>query len=183
MPLFRSKRDIEFVKRITREVIEHVVGEKFTYYPISKKYTRENIYGESKEKIFDPPIEMFGIIEWLEQDIKTDQFGQDIMYNIKIHLQEQYLEAIEHMPLEGDFVDYDNQKFEITLVEEPRQIFAKAGQEIGLTLTCKSVRESSFKTIISGTIEHAKRTRPDEPNRVGVLYDDVLFPYSGSKQD
>ena len=183
MPIFRSRRDIQFVKRITREVIERVVGEKFTYYPISKEFTRENIYGESKEKIFDPPLEMFGLIEWLEQDITTNQFGQDIVYNIKIYLQEQYLEAIEHTPIEGDFVDFNQQKFEITLVEKPTQIFAKAGQEMGFELTCKSVRESSFKTIISGSIEHAARTRPDEPNTAGVLFDDVKFPYSGSKQD
>lgn len=183
MPLFRSRKDIQFIKKITREVIERVVGEKFTYYPISKRYTRENIYGESKEKIFDPPLEMFGLIEWGEQQITTDQFGQDVMYNIKIYLQNEYLEAINHKPLEGDFIDYDQQKFEITMVETPRQIFAKAGQEIGLVLTCKSVRDSTFKPIISGSVEHAARTRPDEPNQANILFDDVLFPYSGSKQD
>ncbi len=183
MPIFRSRRDIEFVKRVTREVIERVVGEKFTYYAISKELTRENLYGESKEKIFDPPVEMFGLIEWLEQEITTNQFGQDIIYNIQIFLQRDYLEAIEVAPVEGDFVDYDQQKFEILLSEVPTQIFAKAGQEIGLKLTCRSVRESTFKTIISGTIEHAARTRPDEPTTQNILFDDVRFPYSGSKND
>jgi len=183
MGIFRSRKDIQFVKRVSREVIERVVGEKFTYYAISKELTRENIYGESKAKIFDPPIEMFGLIQWLDQEITTNQFGQDIIYNIEIHLQEQYLEAIEMVPIEGDYLDYNQQKFEITLVEKPTQIFGKAGQEIGFKLSCRSVRESTFKTIISGTIEHAARTRPDEPTRQDILFDDVKFPYSGSKND
>lgn len=183
MPLFRSRKDIAFVKGITREVIEHVVGETFTYYPISKKDTKENVYGEAKEKIFHPPIQMVGLVEWLEQEITTNQFGQDIVYNLAIYLQDEYLEAIEIQPTEGDFIDYDGQKFEILLVETPTHIFAKAGQEIGVKLTCRSVRESTFNPIISGSIEHAARTRPDEQNSPAVLYDDVLFPYSGSVND
>ena len=181
--LFRSDRDIEFVKKITREVVERVVGEKITYYPISKQLTRENIYGESKEKVFDPPLELFGLVEWLDQEVTTNQFGQDIVYNISVYIQEEYLNQIEVQPIEGDMVDYDHKKFEITKVEKPTQIFAKAGRSIGYKLTCKSIRESGFNVSISGTIDNAVRTRPDEPERINVLFDDVLFPYSGSKND
>lgn len=181
MPIFRSRKDIDFVKGITREVVGRVVGETFTYYAISKEFTEENIYGEAKEKVFHQPVKMVGLIEWLEQEISTDQFGQDIVYNIAIYLQREYLQEIEIEPVEGDFIDYDDHKFEILLVETPTQIFAKAGQAIGLKLTCQSVRESTFKPIISGTIDHAARTRPDEPNSAEVDFYNVQFPYSGSQ--
>lgn len=183
MPLFRSDRDIEFVKRITREVIERVIGEKITYYPISKELTRENIYGESKEKVFDPPLEIFCLVEWLEQEITTNQFGQDIVYNLNVFIQDEYLSQIEVQPVEGDMIDYDDKKFEITKVSKPTQIFAKSGRSIGYQLTCRSVRKSGFDVSISGTVDKPARTRPDEPERINVLFDDVLFPYSGSKND
>lgn len=181
MPLFRSKRDISFARTIAREVIERVVGEKITYYPICKEYSNVNLYGESKEKIFDPPVEMFALVDWNEQEIKTDQFGMDIVYNIDVYLQEDYIKDIELFPIEGDMIDYDDKKFEILKIDTPTQIFGKAGQQVGRKLTCRSIRESSFKTIISGTVEHSKRTAPDEVQDVKTIYDDVSFPYSGSR--
>lgn len=181
MPLFRSKRDISFARTIAREVIERVVGEKITYYPISKQYTNVNLYGEAKEKIFDPPVEMFALVDWNEQEIKTDQFGMDIVYNIEVYLQEDYIKDIELFPIEGDMIDYDDKKFEVLKIETPTQIFGKAGQQVGRKLTCRSIRESSFKVTISGTVEHAKRTAPDEVQDVQTLYDNVSFPYSGSR--
>lgn len=181
MPMFRSPRDIEFVKRIAREVIERVVGDKITYYPISNQFSEQDeVYGESKMKIFDPPVEVYALVEWLEQEITTNQFGQDIVYNINVFILEEYLNQIELKPIEGDMVDYDEKKFEILKVEQPRQIFAKAGQPLGRKLVCRSVRESQFATTISGTVEHAKRTRPDEPSVIDSVYDDPQFPYSGS---
>lgn len=181
MSLFRSKKDIDFVKRIAREVIERVVSEKITYYPISKQHSeQDSLYGESKVKIFDPPVEVYSLVEWLDQQVTTNQFGQDIVYNINVYILEEYLNQIELRPIEGDMIDYDEKKFEILKVEQPRQIFAKAGQPLGRKLTCRSVRESQFQTVISGTVEHAKRTRPDDPAPIDNLYDNVLFPYSGS---
>jgi hypothetical protein len=43
MGLFRSKHDIEYLKRVNKELVERVVGEKITYYAISNKFTRKNI--------------------------------------------------------------------------------------------------------------------------------------------
>ena len=183
MPLFRSNRDIEFVKRITREVIERVVGEKVTYYPISKKFTRENIYGESKDKVFDPPVELFALVEWLEQDVTTNTFGQDIIYRLNVFIHKEHLNLQEVSPKEGDVIDYDNKKFEIHTIQTPTQIFGKSGRDIGVQMICQTIRESQFKVSISGTVDNAARTRPDEPLSTNPLFDDVKFPYSGSKND
>lgn len=184
MSIFRSRKDIAFVKRIAREVIEKVIGEKITYYPISKKYSgQDSLYGESKTKVFDPPVELYCLVEWGEQEIKTNQFGQDIVYNINVYILEEYLNQIELKPIEGDMVDYDDRKFEILKIEEPTQIFAKAGQPLGRKLTCRSIRKSSFDTVISGTVEHPVRTRPDEPSKIDYLDEVYRFPYSGSNND
>lgn len=188
MPLFRSPKDLEFVKRINQELIEKVISEKITYYAISNQYSEKNFYGEAKEKIFDPPVEVYSLVEWLEQNITTTEFGQDIVYKIKVSILQKHLDEIMLKPYEGDMVEYDGQKFEITSVEVPQQIFGKAQENIGVHLNCVSVRESAFRTVISGTIDQPNRTYPDEPlsaslpiaGTYGFSYGNATFPFSSS---
>lgn len=183
MALFRSKKDIEFVKRINKELIEKVIGEKITYYAISKQYSETNFYGESLEKVFDPPVEIYALVEWQDQDITTTEYGQDIIYNLRVSILNDHLERINMKPYEGDMVEYDDVKFEITKIELPSQIFGKAGQDIGYILNCTSVRESAFKVTISGTVDQPSRTHPDEPlssSLPSFSYGDATFPFSSS---
>jgi hypothetical protein len=180
MALFRSNRDIEFFKRLNREVIERIVGENFTYYPISKEFSETNFYGEAVNKYYDSPIDMYGLVKWNQQDITTSKFGQDMVYNLEIFLLKEYLEQIEVVPLEGDGVSYNSQMFEIISVEVPTQFLAKSGQDIGYKLTCISVRDHVFKPSISASVPARARTSPDSQNKVGVDFDDATYPYSGS---
>jgi hypothetical protein len=185
MPLFRSPKDIEFIKRINQELIEKVIGEKITYYPISLQYSETNFYGESKEKVFDPPVEIYGLIEWQDQEISTTEFGQDIVYNLKVSILKKHLEDINVKPYEGDMVEYDNVKFEILKINNPIQIFGKEGQDIGFILECKSVRESAFRVTFSNEIENPNRTYPDEPMSASLSsfsYGNSNFAYSGSSR-
>ena len=183
MALFRSERDIEFVKRINKELIEKVIGEKVTYYAISKQYSETNFYGESLEKVFDPPVEIYALVEWQDQEVTTTEYGQDIVYNLRVSVMKDHLERINSKPYEGDMIDYDEKKFEIIKIQIPSQIFGKAGQDIGYILTCQSVRESSFKVTISGTVDQPKRTSPDEQQSASLSqfsYGDARFPFSSS---
>lgn len=181
MPLFRGKRDIAFVKALNRELIERVIGEKITYYPISLQNSQTNFYGESKEKIVDPPVEIYALVEWQDQEVTTTEYGQDKIYILQVFILNEHL-LIQHIePIEGDMIDYDGVKFEITEITEPQLIFGKAGERIGKRLGCRSVREGTFKISVSGAVEHAKRTTPDEKTGNKSLYDNILFPYSGSQ--
>lgn len=180
MALFRGKRDVAFVKAINRELIERVIGEKITYYPISQQFSEINFYGESKEKLIDPPIEIYALIEWQDQEVTTTEYGQDRIYLLQVFILNEYLEQIEVNPKEGDMIDFGGIKYEITKISEPNLIFGKASEKIGKSLSCRSVREGTFKISISGSSDEAKRTAPDEKSGNKSLYDNVIFPYSGS---
>lgn len=181
MAIFRTKKDIEFVKRINKELIEHVIGEKITYYAISKKFSRANLYGESKEKIVDPPVEVYCLPEWQDQNVTTTEFGQDISYEMRVFILNEHLMQIEVDPKEGDFFDYDGVKFEITQITEPNLIFSKAGERTGKRLEAVSVREGTFKISVSASIDQAERTAPDDKAGNKTLYNSITFPYSGSE--
>lgn len=180
MSLFRSKKDIDFIKRINREAIERVTGESVTYYSISKEYTNENFYGEAKSKIYEEPIKLYGVIDFQEQDVTTNAFGHDIVYNLKVFFLEDYLINSSVQLTEGDMIEYDDKFFEILKITEPKQIFGKAGQTLGREVVCKTIRESSFSALVSGSIDQQKRTRPDNSNEAQIDFDGILFPFSGS---
>lgn len=183
MPLFRSKRNIEYILRKNKELVERVIGEKITYYAISKKFTRTNIYGEAKEKIFEPPVEIYAMIRWKDQVIKTDKFGQDVSYEISFYPLIVTLKEKNLAPCEGDFVEYDQKFFEITQISYPRQMLGRENENFYLQLDCVSARDGVFKTTISGSPEPHQRTVPDEIHTASFKYSDILFPYSGSNSE
>ena len=41
--LFRSKNNIEYLKKKNRELVERIIGEKITYFALSNLTTRKNI--------------------------------------------------------------------------------------------------------------------------------------------
>lgn len=183
MALFRSEHDIAYVNKINQELIEKVIGEKITYYAISAQFSEINFYGESKEKVFDPPVEIYALIEWKEQDISTTEYGQDIIYKLKVSILDKHLEDINMRPYAGDMVEYSDVFFEIMTVAYPAQIFGKAQENIATVLECTSVRESNFRVAISGTIDQPDRTYPNEPMTASLgqfSYGNATFPFSAS---
>ena len=178
MSLFRSRKDIQYVKRITQELIEKVIGEKVTYYAISDEHTEDNFYGEAQEKIFDPPISIYCLVEWQEQEPFTNEYGQDLIYNMKLFISDVTTQKANIKLVEGDMVEYDDKKFEIVNITEPQQIFGKALETMGKTIVCRSVRESSFKVSISGSIDHSQRTRPDADD--SPTYGETMYAFSAS---
>jgi hypothetical protein len=181
MPLFRSKNNLEYIKRKNKQLVEHVVGEKITYYGINKEFTRENIYGEAKEKIWNPPIEVKALVRWKEQQITTTKFGQDQTYNISFYPLLDTLTELNLAPTEGDFVEYDSKFFEIASISYPLQMLGVEEQAFYTKLDCVTAREGVFSTNLSGTPDDALRTRPDEKLSSSFYYSDVMFPFSSSR--
>jgi hypothetical protein len=180
LPLFRSKKNIEYLKRKNRELVQHVIGEKITYYAISRKFTKENVYGEAKEKVFDHPVEIYALVRWGEQEVKTNKFGQDIVYNISFFPLIDTVEELNLSPKEGDFVEYDSKRFEISTITYPRQILGREEESFYLELECVTAREAVFIATLSGTPDVHLNTRPDSDLSSTFKYTDVTFPFSSS---
>jgi hypothetical protein len=177
MPLFRSKNDIAYLRRQNKEVVERVIGEKITYYAISNKFTKKNFYNEALEKVFDAPVEVFALVKWKDQQGTTTKFGQDLIYNISFYPLLSTLAELNLSPREGDFVEYDMKRFEITLITYPKQMLGKEEENFYLQLDCTTARDSTFHTHVSGTADDALNTRPDAQLSSSFRYSDVTFPY------
>lgn len=183
MPLFRSDSDRRLLRGYNKELIEKVLGEKITYYPLSKKLNKSNLYGETTEKTFDPPVQIYALIEWGEQEVKTTEFGQDVVYKLKVYILADHLKDVDTKPIEGDMVDYNQVKFEITKITSPELLLGKAFDDFSTILDCTSVRKNTFDAVISGTQDLHKRTRPDNYTSSSFSYTDVLFPFTGTVEN
>ena len=178
--LFRSKHNIQYLKKMNKQLVERVVGEKITYFAISNQFTKKNLYNEAKEKIFSPPVEVYALVRWKSQEVSTNKFGQDIIYNIQFLPLIDTLNELNLDPREGDVVEYDSKRFEITTIEKPLQMLGKEEESFYLQLDCVSIRDHTFYTEISGSPADAENTRPDVQMSSSFRYSDVLFPFSSS---
>jgi len=133
-PLFVGKAERNFVKQITDEVVEKIVGEQILYFPIDvERSDFHPLYGEAIKKTFLPPVRVYSIIEYVGSDRVQEQYGFDTLYNINIHMHKRRLTEDQNLFARlGDFVQYDSMYFEIVDIFEPRYLF---GQDSAFTST------------------------------------------------
>jgi hypothetical protein len=130
--LFVGKAERNFVKQLTDEVIEKVVGQQILYFPIDMERSNYHpLYGEAINKTFLPPVRIYSLIEYLGSERVQQKFGFDSVYNLNIHLSKRRLVEDQNLFIRlGDFVQYDNMYFEIVDLFEPRYLF---GQDASFT--------------------------------------------------
>ena len=114
-PLFVGKKERDFVKQINDEIIEKIVGQQVLYFPIDLKTTNFHpLYGEAIDKTFLPPLRIYALIEYQGSTQTSDKFGIDRVTNIVVHFHKRRLTEDQDLFVRtGDFVQYDNQYFEI----------------------------------------------------------------------
>ena len=76
--LFITPREIDFIADLTKEVTKDVIGDVIYYYKVREDVSEvHDIYTESMDKVFDPPVEIDARVQWNPRDVKTDRFGYE----------------------------------------------------------------------------------------------------------
>tara|TARA_R100001082_G_C4353140_1_gene155526 strand:- start:520 stop:1005 length:486 start_codon:yes stop_codon:yes gene_type:complete len=145
-PLFAGKKEKDLVKQVNDELIERVIGQQVLYYPIDIESTDFHpLYGESMEKSFLPPIRVYALVEFGGFKTSVQNYGLDKEASIVVHFHKRRLTEDQNLYVrEGDFVAYGNQYYEITSLEEPREIFGQADDRIEISARCIKARKGLF---------------------------------------
>ncbi|HCV02671.1 MAG TPA: hypothetical protein DG048_08505 [Pseudoalteromonas sp.] len=145
-PLFTGEKERNFVKQVTDEVVERVIGQGVFYYPISVEHTEfHEVYGEAITKTFLPPIKVYALIEWNEYITETGKFGVDRRRAITIHFHKRRLTEDQNLYVrEGDFVKYGDLFYEIVSLSEPQQLFGQTDTKVEIVAKCIRAREGKF---------------------------------------
>ena len=145
-PLFTGEKERNLVKQVNDELIERVIGQQITYYPISIEHTNFHpLYGEAVQKSFLPPIRVYALIEWDGSETTTSNFGIDRRASISVHFHKRRLTEDQDLFVrEGDFVAYGTQYFEIVTLGQPRELFGQIEHKIEIVAKCIKAGEDVF---------------------------------------
>ena len=145
-PLFLGKKERDLVKQVNDELIERVIGQDLLYYAISLQETNFHpIYGEAIEKSFYPPIRIYALITWQGFVTKTTNLGIDKKPSITVNFHKRRLTEDQDLFVrEGDFVLYDKTYYEITTLNEPREIFGQIEHKMEVEAKCVKARQGVF---------------------------------------
>jgi len=139
--LFITTREIDFISDLTKEITKDVIGQSIYYYRVREDISEvHEVYEESLEKIFDPPIEIETRVMWNPQDIKTDRFGLEATSQIEVYVH--YRDMIDKgiSLLEGDYFSFGADFFEITSIKYDKIIFGQVEHISGYTIMGKQAR-------------------------------------------
>jgi hypothetical protein len=145
-PLFAGEKERNLVKQVNDELIERVVGQQVLYYPIDMETTNFHpLYGESLNKSFLPPIQIYALVDFEGFQTTTENYGLDKTASITVHFHKRRLTEDQNLYVrEGDFVLYGEQYYKIVSLAEPREIFGQADRRVEISAKCIKVREGMF---------------------------------------
>jgi len=145
-PLFVGKKERDFVKQVSDEIIEKMVGQQILYYPVDIERTNFHpLYGEAIEKTYLPPLRIYALVEWQGSNQSSDKYGIDRVANISVHFHKRRLTEDQDLHARiGDFVFYEKQYFEIVKLSQPRKLFGQDNKDIEIVATCRKAREGLF---------------------------------------
>jgi hypothetical protein len=147
-PIFANKAERDFQKQIVTEFMERVVGQQVLYYPISVQHTQYHpLYGEAiAGKTFLNPILINVLVKWGGSETTTEHYGIDRLQSIIIYFHSRRLQEDQNVYVqEGDFIQYNNELYEIVSLNEPDPLFfGQYGYKVELEATCIRSREANF---------------------------------------
>ena len=161
--LFIGDRENAFFSGISTELIECVTQQKIRYYSIdSDRTVSDDLYGESTQKVFRKPLEVYALVLYNSPLIDTGTFSTETSYSLKIYIQKFRVEQdLKMTPKMGDFIEFANHYYELTKVYEPQLIAGQdvSGFRMGIYCDAISTRSDVFApNKISPTDPH---TNPD----------------------
>jgi len=145
-PLFLGEPERDLVKQINTEIAERVVGQQVLYYPIDMETTNFHpLYGEAIIKNFLAPIRVYVLMDWEGSETTTDAFGIDRRTRVNVHFHRRRLVEDQNLWVqEGDFIRYGDLYYEITELNEPRELFGQVDHKLEISAKCIRARDGMF---------------------------------------
>lgn len=128
MALYGSSRDISFFHVINTELLHNIIEQNVGYYQISLDETSINVYGEAEggTKMYNPPVLIVCLIDRGNYEGAYDsQIGPDFTRNFSFRFLRKDLVIQNIVPQIGDVVLWNNDYYEINLVNENQDIVGK----------------------------------------------------------
>jgi len=130
MALYGSSRDIGFFHIINAELIHNIIEQNIGYYQVSLDETQQNVYGEVENgtKMWLPPVLIQCLIDRGDYEADYVPVGPNITRNFNFRFLRTDLIAQDVVPQIGDVILWNNDYYEVNLVNENQPIVGKVPQ-------------------------------------------------------
>lgn len=140
--LFITPRELDLISDITKELIKDVAGQKIFYYRVREELSNtHDVYREATEKVFDPPVELEGLVEWGEVQMKTTGFGVDQTNTVNVAVHQRDLLDKNVVVRVGDYFSYGSSFYEISTAIPISKIFGQVEHVTGMRLIGQYARK------------------------------------------
>ena len=143
--LFITERELDFISDITKEVIKDVIGQRIYYYRVREDLTQvHDVYEEATDKIFDPPVELEALVEWVSPEVNTNQFGSETRGTVAVMIHQRDVLDKNVVIREGDYFSYGSTFYEATSLIPISKIFGQVEHITGYKIVGKQAREGQI---------------------------------------
>ena len=135
MPLYGESRDISLFRHLNRELLNNIIEQKVGYYKINLGETNSNVYGESPNKFYNPPVLANCLIERGDTDFVSTDVGVDTVRKMKFRFLRDDLAGIEVtdfdgnnynvFPEAGDVILWNEDFYEVDNINENQLVVGK----------------------------------------------------------
>mgnify|MGYP001563936962 CR=1 FL=1 len=145
--LFFSAQEMSLFNDLNVELTEIVARTSLVYYSIEADLSDTNVlYGESEHKVSRNPVQVYGWIMLDEPITESGQFTLEQKRRIEVYLHKDRLTEIGLVPRIGDFINYDNQFWEILNVFVPKFVHGFYQTKLGVVIHAITTRKEVFDT-------------------------------------
>lgn len=149
--LFITPREIDLISDLTKELVKDVRGQKIYYYGVREDLTEiHDVYEESREKVFNPPVELEAGVEWQPAKITTNKYGSEEVYTIIVYLHARDLMDRDVVVYVGDYLSYGTEFYEITSVLYEKTVYGQIEHITGYKVTAVQARKGVIDNSTNG---------------------------------
>lgn len=166
MALYGSGRDASFLRRVNRELVNEHIDTEVQVYKIAPEYTKQNIYGESKHKIYYDPVVVSAIIDREVHQVLANSEMLDFSRNASFAFIRDDLKDLNLFIEEGDVILWDNEYYELknvyddqlwagrnpdTLLGFVREQIPEFGYSVSVVAIGHTIRENNLNLVSTRT--------------------------------
>jgi hypothetical protein len=141
MALYGGIRARSFFRHHSRQVVNRIIAEEVLYYKLSLSETRYNIYGESKNKMYEQPI-LIACLYMVDDQTADDQsYGKSVSQTAEFRFLRDDLIDINLVMESGDIIYLKESYYEVGVVVE-NQFYMGKNPEYSLEEDLQNYGES-----------------------------------------
>jgi len=143
--LFFGPQEMHLFNHYNTEVLEIISNQSIIYWAVEADLSNmDDLYGESEAKSSRQPVQIWCYVELEEPETISGEYTTEVKRNINCFMHKDRLTEIGIVPRVGDFIEWDEQFFEIVSAIVPNFVFGLPAGKIGVNVRAISVGEDKF---------------------------------------